>query len=231
MQKILTMLNFLTLLDWWVKKILTLLNFGGVHLVQAGMTPRKAEKRAHILSVARAVFEEEGLEGASLRSIATRAGYTPAALYFHFDSKEALYEALLHQSLEAMKTEVGHAVDAATGAKARLQAAALAFFDYYHANPRELDLGFYLFRGGMTPKGLGRERDMALNHALLDALQPIGEAAIELGQSKEEAEKTLAAIFAHASGLLLLAHTGRIGLFTFPARDLLSDFVDGLLAG
>ena len=49
-----------------------------------------AFKRDLILEAARRLFETEGLEGASLRAIAAEAGYTPAALYFHFDSKEAI---------------------------------------------------------------------------------------------------------------------------------------------
>src|SRR3712207_924110 len=51
-------------------------------------------KRALILRAARRVFETEGLEGASVRSIAREAGYTAGAIYFHFDSKEAVYGAL-----------------------------------------------------------------------------------------------------------------------------------------
>src|SRR5919106_6897292 len=33
-------------------------------------------------------------------------------------------------------------------------AAAMAFFDFDIAHPRDLDLGFYLFCGGMKPAGL-----------------------------------------------------------------------------
>ena len=51
--------------------------------------PLRDLKRGLILDAARAVFEADGLDGASLRSIAAAAGYTPAALYFHFESKEA----------------------------------------------------------------------------------------------------------------------------------------------
>jgi len=43
---------------------------------------KNAAKRDHILAAAKALFAEAGLEGASLRAIAARAGYTPAALYF-----------------------------------------------------------------------------------------------------------------------------------------------------
>ena len=38
----------------------------------------------------------------------------------------------------------------------------MAFFQFYASNPRDLDLGFYLFRGGMKPRGLGKERDETL---------------------------------------------------------------------
>src|SRR5712672_3351090 len=64
-------------------------------------------KRELILDAAREVFAAEGLEGASLRAIATRAGYTPAALYFHFDSKEAIYAEVLRGSLTSLGAAVG----------------------------------------------------------------------------------------------------------------------------
>ena len=175
------------------------------------------EKRALILEAARAVFAEEGLEGASLRAVAARAGYTPAALYFHFESKEDLYADLLRESL----ARLGETVDAAAGTAespgARLKAVAMAFFGFYLENPRDLDLGFYLFRGGMKPAGLGRERDLALNAALESALRPIAEAAKALGSSPRAAKVLMLDCFAHAAGLLLLLHTGRIRLFNVSA--------------
>ncbi|MGD9715161.1 MAG: TetR/AcrR family transcriptional regulator, partial [Thermomicrobiales bacterium] len=123
-------------------------------------------KRDLILDAAREVFAEEGLEGASLRAIAVRAGYTPAALYFHFDSKEAIYAEVLRGSLQALGSAVDKAVSPAKSAQQKLKAAAMSFFEFYAQNPRDLDLGFYLFRGGMKPAGLGPERDELLNSAL-----------------------------------------------------------------
>ena len=130
-------------------------------------------RRGLILEAARKVFEAEGLDGASLRAIAAEAGYTPPALYFHFASKEAIYAEVLQASLAGLSEVVTRAAAPARDPAERLRRAALAFFDFYAANPRDLDLGFYLFRGGMKPKGLGRERDEALNAALADALRPI----------------------------------------------------------
>lgn len=170
-------------------------------------------KRGLILRAAREVFEAEGLEGASLRAIAARAGYTPAALYFHFDSKEAIYAEVLQASLASLGRAVNEAVAKAKEPEARLRAAAMAFFRFYAENPRDLDLGFYLFRGGMKPAGLGRERDEALNAALEEALRPVAEAAEALGASQIESNLLMVDVFAHAAGLLLLLHTGRIQMF------------------
>jgi AcrR family transcriptional regulator len=183
-------------------------------------------KRELILDAARKAFEAEGLEGASLRAIAAGAGYTPAALYFHFESKEAIYAEVLRCSLENLGQTVSRAISRAKTPADRLRAAALAFFRHYADNPRDLDLGFYLFRGGMKPHGLGRERDEVLNAALESALRPIADAAQILGAGREEARSLMADIFAHAAGLLLLANTGRIRMFGASAPHLMERFVE-----
>ena len=191
-------------------------------------------KRGLILDAARQVFEAEGLDGASLRAIAAAAGYTPAALYFHFASKEAIYAEVLQGSLGRLRGAVGEAVAAASEPAMRLRAAAMAFFGYYADNPGDLDLGFHLFRGGMKPRGLGRERDEALNAGLAAALGPVAAAAEALGASRGEARLLVVDVFAHAAGLLLLAHAGRIRMFGAAAPALMARYVDeriGLLQG
>jgi AcrR family transcriptional regulator len=194
-------------------------------------TALSAARRELILAAARRVFEADGLEGASLRAIAAEAGYTPAALYFHFESKEALYDALLHESLAGVRAAVEGAADTAgTDPSNRFRAAAMSFFDVYAERPRDLDMGFYLFRGGMGAKGLGRARDQKLNAALMAALKPISEAAHALGASEDAALHMTADVFAHASGLLLLMHTGRVRMFAVTARDLMARHVDMQLA-
>ncbi|MGN7870826.1 TetR family transcriptional regulator [Paracoccus sp. 22332] len=193
---------------------------------QTRRTAVSEHKRALILEAARQVFAEEGLDGASLRAIAVRAGYTPAALYFHFDSKEAMYAEVLHGSLVSLGAAVEGSVAGTKTPQQHLKAAAMAFFRFYAENPRDLDLGFYLFRGGMKPAGLGRERDERLNAALEAALRPIAEAALALGASAERANLLMVDCFAHATGLLLLLHTGRIRMFGASAPELMEAYVD-----
>ena len=66
-------------------------------------------RRELVLVAARSAFLELGLEGASLREIAKRAGYTPGAIYSYFSSKEEVYGALLGESLERLNAFVAAA--------------------------------------------------------------------------------------------------------------------------
>ena len=70
----------------------------------------KGAKRELLLRAARDEFAEQGLEGATMRGIAVRAGCTTGAIYPLFDSKEAIYAELLKQSLAALDGYVAEAV-------------------------------------------------------------------------------------------------------------------------
>lgn len=193
-----------------------------------------AHKRLMILAAANRVFTEHGLDGASLRAIAREAGYTPAALYFHYASKEEIYGDLLAESLARLDAAVAEAVEKEAAAAeekptalARLRAAAFAFFDFYRDQPSDLQLGFYLYRG-MKPMGLTAELNRRLNAALCTVLAHMQRPLAEHGLAPVAAEQATASLFAQITGLLLLLHTGRIKLFAFDARELLSDYLDRL---
>lgn len=185
-------------------------------------------RRALVLDAARAVFEKLGIEGASIREIARAAGYTPGAIYFYYDSKEAIYGALLAESLERLNDKVAQAGTGALDPAAQMEAKASAWFDFYADNPRELDLGFYLVQG-MRPRGLNATLNEQLNSRLRDALQPCEAALQALGLTGEAALRETTALFAHGVGLLLLKHTGRIRMFGQDATLLFDAYVIGLL--
>ncbi|MCB0165764.1 MAG: TetR/AcrR family transcriptional regulator [Anaerolineae bacterium] len=187
-------------------------------------------RRALILDAARAVFFELGLEGASLREIAKRAGYTPGAIYTYFNNREEIYAALLSESLERLKEAVDSADSdpAEPTAPALLRARAMAFFRFYQDNPQDLDLGFYLFNGAQ-PRGLTPELNQQLNDQLRAALLPIQEMLVSLGLAEADAVAETTAIFAHAVGLLMLHHTQRIRLFKQNAQELFEQYLAFLM--
>ena len=185
-------------------------------------------RRELILDAARSAFFELGMEKASIREIAQRAGYTPGAIYSYFAGKEELYGALLGESLDRLNGCVKKALSHSPAGADRVRAAATAFFDFYRENPRDLDLGFYLFQG-MKPRGLTPELNEALNGRLRDALQPTQDALQELGMPGKQALEEITAMFAHAVGLLVLSHTGRIRMFRQASQDLFHTYVEQLV--
>jgi AcrR family transcriptional regulator len=56
---------------------------------------RRAENRSEILDAAERVFGEDGLRAGSLRRIAGLSGYSTAAIYKFFDSKQHLVAEVL----------------------------------------------------------------------------------------------------------------------------------------
>lgn len=58
---------------------------------------KAAERKATILAVAKVLFADKGYHGVSVDEIAGRLGISPAILYRHFESKQALYEAVLSE--------------------------------------------------------------------------------------------------------------------------------------
>ena len=69
---------------------------------------RAIETRAAIIRGAAAAFEKRGYGSTSLAQVSSAAGVTKGALYFHFDSKEALAVAII---------DAQHAASAAAGQK------------------------------------------------------------------------------------------------------------------
>jgi AcrR family transcriptional regulator len=62
-----------------------------------------------ILSTAAAVLAESGYESTTLEAVAARAGVTKATIYYHFDSKEEIYAAVLRRYLrEALSRLEAH---------------------------------------------------------------------------------------------------------------------------
>lgn len=73
-----------------------------------------------ILAAALEVFLKRGYHGATVREIASRAGLTVPALYYHHDSKEGLLRDLLKASLEPIAANVVIAAQTGEAAPERL---------------------------------------------------------------------------------------------------------------
>lgn len=59
----------------------------------------KAATRGKLLAAAKEIFLATGYQGATLDAIAAKAGFTKGAVYWHFPNKQALFLALVAESI------------------------------------------------------------------------------------------------------------------------------------
>ena len=180
-----------------------------------------ALRRQLIMDAAQRVFERDGLEKTTIRAIASEAGCTTGAVYPWFAGKEAIYGALLDESLQRLHA---HLIDtAARSLPVSAARDAIRAFGYAD-RPTDFSLGLYLFRGP-GPRGLGREMDEQLNGRLRDSIDLLGQA---LARTKPWDAATIATeqmnTFTYLMGLLLLLHTHRLKSLGQQADALLDQY-------
>jgi len=76
---------------------------------------KQEQTRARLLEAAAAVFARSGYHVATLEEVAAEAGFTKGAVYSNFESKEALFLALVDQEIAKRVQEIGAVVQAAGG--------------------------------------------------------------------------------------------------------------------
>jgi AcrR family transcriptional regulator len=78
---------------------------------------RGEERRRQIVEVASELFSQRGFNGATTKEIADRAGVSPAIIFRHFPSKEAIYSAILDHKLKQAAERIGGRLQDAAGRK------------------------------------------------------------------------------------------------------------------
>jgi TetR/AcrR family transcriptional regulator len=67
--------------------------------------PASESTREKIKTAATEEFIQRGFDGARMQAIADRAGANKAMIYYYFQSKETLFEAVLHETFEELFSE------------------------------------------------------------------------------------------------------------------------------
>lgn len=98
---------------------------------------------AALIEAGRELFAEHGYDGASVRAITTRAGANLGAITYHFESKRALYEAVLESCLAPFAETVVSAAERSGTALDRIESVVRAYFAFLADNP---DLPKFMMR-------------------------------------------------------------------------------------
>ncbi|TAH34361.1 MAG: TetR/AcrR family transcriptional regulator [Planctomycetota bacterium] len=113
----------------------------------------RQEAQGRILDAARELFVAHGYEAVSMRQIAERAEYSPAALYFHFEDKKALFRALCEQDFRALAQRFQGVAGIADPLQ-RLAEIGRAYADFALRHPNHYRLMF------MAPKPMGASESL-----------------------------------------------------------------------
>jgi AcrR family transcriptional regulator len=98
--------------------------------------------RDAILTAARDLFVAEGYRNVSMRKIADRIEYSPAAIYSYFPSKDDIFFALAEEGFRKMAEQIGGTVEAATDPLDRLRRGLWAFYEFSKSDPEYFELMF-----------------------------------------------------------------------------------------
>jgi len=98
---------------------------------------RHSQTREDILEAAREVLLERGAADLSLREIARRADFSPAALYKYFDSKDDVIKALAESAMAAL-VDAFAAVPAELPPDRRAVELGLAYIAFARENPEDV---------------------------------------------------------------------------------------------
>jgi AcrR family transcriptional regulator len=98
---------------------------------------RRLDTREEILAAARELLLEVGPEALSLRQVARRADFSPAALYNYFSSRDEIIASLFAESFERLNAYLKR-VPTDLPLKTRVVELGMAYLDFGRENPMDL---------------------------------------------------------------------------------------------
>jgi AcrR family transcriptional regulator len=165
------------------------------------MTVDGLETRTHLLDIARSIVVHEGTADFSLREVARRAGLSPAAVYRHFASKEALLDEVCAIGFHKLCMSLLSATSAKTP-RARLDASGDAYLRFALENPEDYRAIFMTPSRGKKPGSPGEAFQL-----LMDRVRECMDAKV---LKRADVREVSVSIWAHVHGLASLRLSGHL---------------------
>lgn len=182
-------------------------------------------RRDLVLRAVRQAVAEGGVANANVRDIARRAGYTAGALYAYFPGKQALFEAVLTDSLARAHSAAKSAKVGRSVAEAALSIRAQAWFAYFLAHPAEAHLLLHVLSSdgrGLAQVGSG------LANLLMESLGPVTQALQDTGCPEHLLQRETMALLSMAMGVLLIHDPTRLTGTNALAMEALAAYLESV---
>ncbi|MCB9766032.1 MAG: TetR/AcrR family transcriptional regulator [Alphaproteobacteria bacterium] len=193
---------------------------------------RRELVREQILNASRRVVLERGVGGLTLSAIARDLELTKAALYYYFDSKDALIFELSFQAHANLADAVGAAVAQASSGPEALEALIRATSRYFYKNLDDLRLAYMVpqidLLSQLTPEALARVRPF--NEVMFGSVARLISADQGAGRLPKSIDGRRLAFTAHLSVLGVLTMEGLVERVNDPLIHVYEAMVDELVA-
>jgi len=196
---------------------------------------QRLEMRDKILNAARELLLADGIPGFTMRKLADRVGYTPTALYYHFEDKDAVLQALMDADCTALRK----GLDRAGKVKdpiARLRVMGAAYIDFALKNPDIYTFMMLLHRGAdvvLDPDNIRRGDPAQDGYAFLRQAAADGIAAGRFRREFTDPDQLAQIIWSGVHGLVSLHLTlGKDPWFDWrPVRPTGKLLIDAIFRG
>jgi AcrR family transcriptional regulator len=155
---------------------------------------------------ARDLYLEEGFAHFSLREVARRAGVSAAAVYRHYDGKEALFAEVCMAGLQLFYTYLVRAMGEPTP-RSRLTATATQYLRFATENPRDYRV---LFMGEPQELAVGKAAKQGPDPTFQFLIDRIRECMHARILQEGDALEVATIIWAHVHGLVSLRLSGHL---------------------
>ncbi len=188
---------------------------------------RDATKRA-ILDAALELFVVDGYSSVSIRSIAAKVDYSPAAIYSYFPSKDDIFFALAEEGLSLL----GHRELSAEATVHALDDVRAMFWRIYEFSKEQPQYFALVFLDRSVPKISKEYQRFAFMTTLKDKMTERMQRCIDAGELPQSLHVHTAAriLFASVVGLSALRLSHRLAPWE-DADNLVSQAIDVMLAG
>ncbi|HSL20877.1 MAG TPA: TetR/AcrR family transcriptional regulator [Vicinamibacterales bacterium] len=196
----------------------------------------REEVRRKILDAARELFVAEGYRNVSIRKVAEKVEYSPAALYGYFSSKDDLFFALAEEGFHKLFDYTNQAVRGEAPAADPLEAVREGFLRYYRFSRKHPEYFELMFVDRTVPR-IGRDWErFAFVAEMIGEACGLLQRAIDAGvfPAGLSAEVAFHILWAAAHGPATAALCERLAPEEDPdalARDTLEAAIAGLRAG
>lgn len=101
------------------------------------VSEKKEDRREQILSAAAKLFSEKGFERSTFTDLAGRIGFTKAALYYYYRSKEQLLFELMQEALDRVASDLKEIVESNASGLDKLKDFLISHVRYFTNHPGE----------------------------------------------------------------------------------------------